>query len=644
MSTFLLLVTSLENAVRRLQDALRDARDESTELRNENLRLVSLLESAGIDHRRLSGSSAASDLLKPPSNSSLHGSPSHGPDFVLQYATAGLGLPPSGLPHEQQPGSQQQPSINSTYSPFFTPNQSLPPNEFITSQNVNNPVPSQHTRGLSIESQPPQANSPGQFDSYGIPRPGSAASGTSSHSSTHSFHGAFDNSADAEPSMSTSKSAPALQLGFNELNIYGGGGASSAPGMSGGAGSSVNWNASFDPSSSQQQQQQRSGTEEEQAEGETDLGRSDTVKASGLHRRAHSHLDMAGAAASQQQRQSLGNVTVPSSIPMDHASLSQPPPNSQSLQPSQSDIFNTLGGASDDFDPYGLPIQQRHSRPGSTASLGSLLSNEGDTGHPLGHYNLPPQQQQQQMHHHQQHLSGDLDDGAYYSSEGDFNDFDNLDYMEGMEGADGLALVDSLGLPGGGGGFDMSSSPYGYGTSPGGSPGFPGMMPPAGLGYGGPLGGRSSMGSTSGFSLDPSLPPSMQAPLGVQGGMGGMPGAPGIGGVGGPGGGPGGPGGSAQVPMSSTLAVIKAQAFGTSRKVRTRAKRPGADSAAKVAMEALQARAQGLGLDVDLSVEGAEGSGAGGEGGLRRGGASVSRSGATLKRRTKVEDASPGPS
>jgi hypothetical protein len=56
--------------------------------------------------------------------------------------------------------------------------------------------------------------------------------------------------------------------------------------------------------------------------------------------------------------------------------------------------------------------------------------------------------------------------------------------------------------------------------------------------------------------------------------------------------------------MSNTLAVIKAQAFGTVRKSRVRAKRPGADSAAKVAMEVLQARGLGLGLDVDLDVKG----------------------------------------
>ena len=54
--------------------------------------------------------------------------------------------------------------------------------------------------------------------------------------------------------------------------------------------------------------------------------------------------------------------------------------------------------------------------------------------------------------------------------------------------------------------------------------------------------------------------------------------------------------------MSNTLAVIKAQAFGTVRKSRVRARRSGADSAAKVAMEALQARGLGMGLDVDLDL------------------------------------------
>lgn len=52
---------------------------------------------------------------------------------------------------------------------------------------------------------------------------------------------------------------------------------------------------------------------------------------------------------------------------------------------------------------------------------------------------------------------------------------------------------------------------------------------------------------------------------------------------------------------SNTLAVIKAQAFGTVRKSRvSRPKRTGADSAAKVAMDVLQARGVGLGIDVDL--------------------------------------------
>ena len=73
--------------------------------------------------------------------------------------------------------------------------------------------------------------------------------------------------------------------------------------------------------------------------------------------------------------------------------------------------------------------------------------------------------------------------------------------------------------------------------------------------------------------------------------------------------------------------------IGTSRKARTRAKRPGADSAAKVAMEALQARAQGLGLDVDLAGE---------NDAQNIGGANVSRSSATVKRRPKPEEAPKG--
>ncbi|KAI0286968.1 hypothetical protein BGY98DRAFT_1086916 [Russula aff. rugulosa BPL654] len=48
-------------------------------------------------------------------------------------------------------------------------------------------------------------------------------------------------------------------------------------------------------------------------------------------------------------------------------------------------------------------------------------------------------------------------------------------------------------------------------------------------------------------------------------------------------------------PLSGTLAVIKAQAFGALRRTRSRAKK-GADSAAKVALEALEARGIGMGV------------------------------------------------
>lgn len=49
-------------------------------------------------------------------------------------------------------------------------------------------------------------------------------------------------------------------------------------------------------------------------------------------------------------------------------------------------------------------------------------------------------------------------------------------------------------------------------------------------------------------------------------------------------------------PLSGTLAVIKAQAFGALRRTRSRAKK-GADSAAKVALEALEARGIGMGVN-----------------------------------------------
>ena len=47
--------------------------------------------------------------------------------------------------------------------------------------------------------------------------------------------------------------------------------------------------------------------------------------------------------------------------------------------------------------------------------------------------------------------------------------------------------------------------------------------------------------------------------------------------------------------MSGTLAVIKAQAFGALRRTRARTKK-GADGAAKVAIEALEARGIGMGV------------------------------------------------
>jgi len=48
-------------------------------------------------------------------------------------------------------------------------------------------------------------------------------------------------------------------------------------------------------------------------------------------------------------------------------------------------------------------------------------------------------------------------------------------------------------------------------------------------------------------------------------------------------------------PICSTLAVIKAQAFGALRRTRTRQKK-GSEGAAKAAMEALEARGIGIGM------------------------------------------------
>jgi len=200
-----------------------------------------------------------------------------------------------------------------------------------------------------------------------------------------------------------------------------------------------------------------------------------------------------------------------------------------------------------------------------------------------------------------------LDDAAYYSSEGDINE---LDYMEGMEGGAGsLALVDSLMVPSHAGGFapGMDAAAIGVSSSPMNS------NLSGGSSYGGQPPGAFGTGGGALF------------PGNVSGGMPAGLGNPSLGSIGGS--------DQSQVPMSSTLAMIKAQAFGTSRKARTRAKRPGADSAAKVAMEALQARAQGLGLDVDLAGE---------NDAQNIGGANVSRSSATVKRKPKPEEAPKG--
>lgn len=59
---------------------------------------------------------------------------------------------------------------------------------------------------------------------------------------------------------------------------------------------------------------------------------------------------------------------------------------------------------------------------------------------------------------------------------------------------------------------------------------------------------------------------------------------------------------SSQPPISSTLAVIKAQAFGALRRTRTRPKK-ASEGAAKMAMEVLEARAIGLGIGTGLGVK-----------------------------------------
>lgn len=61
---------------------------------------------------------------------------------------------------------------------------------------------------------------------------------------------------------------------------------------------------------------------------------------------------------------------------------------------------------------------------------------------------------------------------------------------------------------------------------------------------------------------------------------------------------------AAAAAMSNTLAVIKAQAFGNVRKTRARAKKnPASGDAAKAALEILEARGLGLGLDISGGVK-----------------------------------------
>lgn len=572
-------MTSLENAVRRLQDALRDARDENTDLKSENQRLTGVLDANGIDHRRQSGDVS---LLRPnPSTTSLNNSPSN-QDFALAYATGA--------------GSSM---ANDTYSAFYTPSpNSLPTPDYLSQQKVasqgaggSNP----HSRQVSLDA---QGHSPSHF---GIPRPGSAASGTSSHSSAHSFHGAFDTSADMEPSISAGgPTTPAIQIGLDELNLYGN--SMSLPGNPAGS-----WNLAGG-----NEQQQQANAQQNQ---ETDLGRSDTVKASDprhSHRRVHSHVEAASPSPSAPQ--------------MDHH---------QQQQQQAHDMFNPLvddpSSSSFEFDPYGAAAAGHHSRPGSSAS--SLLSNEGELGHHFHHHH--PQLHQHQSLSQQQpgSMPAELEDPSYYSSDGDFNDMDYLESMDSTSGvgAGGMALVESLLVPShpGAGGFPnngmdmsggLSSSPMNSNLG-GGSPYGGGMFTGAMLASGnyGMNMGMDIVGGNGGAPTG----------MGLGGGVGDL--GAGVPGQGGMGAGNVGDGVSQQqVPMSSTLAAIKAQAFGTSRKARTRAKRPGADSAAKVALEPLQARGLGLGLDVDLRPEG--------EGPGGSGGASVTRSGATVKRKSKGDD------
>ena len=306
-------MTSLEGAVRRLQDACRDARDEAKELREENKRLLSIIENAGLDSRRWERSPAHAPLpdnLHPSYHSALSNPPSirgspnnHPPEFGIAYAAPGVLAPPSKspIPNEQQQsdsyfsgypsgGPRSGPDPNTVFHPdTFVPTANpIGAPEFIPTTTT--ATGGQHAHQVSLEN---------QFVDY---RPGSASGSDSSAPHplyTHEANdGLSDRSSMSEPSPGVAHTP--LQLGFNNLNIFSpmaplpmdyGAGGGGDPNRQAAA-----WDSAFYSASTFQPQPQ--------PENETELGRSDTVKASNYaalnrngsrgshHRRAFSSADL----------------------------------------------------------------------------------------------------------------------------------------------------------------------------------------------------------------------------------------------------------------------------------------------------------------------------------------------------------------
>ncbi len=511
------IVTSLEGAVRRLQDALRDSRDEIKELKDENKRLTAALENSGIDPRRWSRSpippATLGENLQPPyshggltTSPSLRNSPSHGADFSLTYATSSVSRSSrSPIPNEQQ----QSASYFSASSPYDTTNVSgdqatiFPPDSYSAPLNlVTNPefltsASGQHSRQVSLEG-------PGRFDF----RPASAAGSDSSATGPAPFKRDVDARSD-NSSLSDTTPAPhgqaplGMEMGFNDISLFN----PSIGSLPMDYGTSVQhqpagqataaWDTTFYPESTFASQ----NNNRHQQQQETDLGRSDTVKASN-----YSTINRKISKGSQKHRRAYSST----------ADLHEMPPETSLFIEDHATTAN----------PYEF---ERFNRPGSASSgysVGGDLGHgfpESSSSNPPGTFAPSQLSRVKSTRRHSFPVSAASPDAYGTESSEDFE----MDYEQPP------AHYSITGASSGREGFPTSSSGI----------------------------AAAAAAAAAASSKDPSMPP-----------------------------------------MSNTLAVIKAQAFGTVRKSRVRARRSGADSAAKVAMEALQARGLGMGLEIELDL------------------------------------------